>query len=202
MWQDHEQASGSCQGVALTSIKRIILAIYGLAAVCIFTWVPWRGDRLLRMNPVVTSSVYLGYAPVWSLPKPYVAAVQYEAALNQYKVALGKYLDSRVPPLGPQFDLSGGLVENHPTRSDNALGSKVNPPPGYVEVPAPKEKESDSLLQKPNEPRAPDGYFPSLTYGSIKVDYGRVLLEFGALTGLLLVAWMITPSVPAAKDQP
>jgi len=49
--------------------RRAVLAIYGLAAVCIFTWVPWRGEKLLRINPVVASNVGLGYAPLWAPPK-------------------------------------------------------------------------------------------------------------------------------------
>jgi len=44
-----------------------------------------------------------------------------------------------------------------------------------------------------DRPKEPEGYsqYP-YKLATSNVDYGRVLLECGALTGLLLVAWMLT----------
>jgi hypothetical protein len=38
----------------------------------------------------------------------------------------------------------------------------------------------------------PEGYISPGIYAWANVDYGRVLLEFGAVTGLLVVAWVLT----------
>jgi len=51
-------------------------------------------------------------------------------------------------------------------------------------------RRAESLNRVP--PKMPDGYIPPAIYRWARLDYERVLLEFGALTGLLLVAWMFT----------
>ena len=68
---------------------------------------------------------------------------------------------------------------------DAYLSSLSVASPGYTIVPP-----SNSLGFIPNEPKMPKDYISSFVYKSATVDYGRVGLEFAALSGLLLVAWM------------
>jgi hypothetical protein len=48
----------------------------------------------------------------------------------------------------------------------------------------------DGLVTK--YPSVPEGYISPFAYKAATIDYGRVALEFGALTAILLVIWMFT----------
>jgi hypothetical protein len=156
--------------------RRIILAIYGLAVAFVLTWVPWRAN-VEAQGRKITYTLACGL--IWSLPKPPAATIQYEAALHEYLTPK--------PSSVPVPDWRSGIVPK---------SYSGGPPPGYVEVPPPESSPPEGPA-----PKVPEDYIESSVYRFATVDYGRVLLEFGALTGLLLMVWMITPSVPSTKDQ-
>jgi hypothetical protein len=116
----------------LSSIKRAVLTIYGLALVSLFVWVPWHGyeGSKEKVNPT-----NLGYALVWSPPQPPADFAQYSDEISKY-----------VP-----------------------VGGATLPP-------------------------QPVGYISSFAYKTATIDYGRVGLELGALTALLLIVW-VSPRV-------
>ena len=47
-------------------------------------------------------------------------------------------------------------------------------------------------------PTQPAGYISPFAYKTASIDYGRVGLEFGVLTALLLIAW-VSPKVSPSK---
>ena len=52
---------------------------------------------------------------------------------------------------------------------------------------------------EPTKPTKPDGYISTLIYKSATVDYGRVFLEVGALTGLFVTMWVLTAFTGQAR---
>jgi len=80
----------------------------------------------------------------------------------------------------------------------HAFNSSPHPPPGYSIVPPPNDL---GFVPEVKEPEEPPGYISSFVYKQATVDYGRILLEFGALTGLLIMAWMIAPSPAHTGDR-
>lgn len=121
----------------MSSLKRAVLTIYGLALALIFVWVPWHGyEPLLKVRADPTN---LGYGPVWSPPEPPASFIQYSDQLSKYV------------------------------------------PFGGATLPA-----------------QPAGYISPFAYKTASIDYGRVGLEFGVLTALLLIAW-VSPRVSPPK---
>jgi len=113
-------------------------------------------------------------------------------ALTKEEAALGFKPD---PPPGqhycigdPPLDLRAGYVGNEHVQSKESSPSSQTPPKGYVGVPAPIQSKEP----KPVRPKMPEGYISPGIYRWARLDYERVLLKFSALTGLLLVAWMLT----------
>jgi len=202
----------------LTRTKRAVLTVYGVASAFIFVWVPWRGYEtpIYQVPKDRWNSTFLGYGLIWSQPRPpaefvayYLEDIRYAEdfakyqrshpwdcvdppALTKEEAALGFKPD---PPPGqhycigdPPLDLRAGYVGNEHVQSKESSPSSQTPPKGYVEVPAPIQSKEP----KPVRPRMPQGYISPGIYRWARLDYERVLLEFGALTGLLLVAWMLT----------
>jgi hypothetical protein len=68
------------------------------------------------------------------------------------------------------------------------------PPPPLPTLPSPVpaagDRWRDGLVTK--YPPAPEGYISPFAYKTAAIDYGRVGLEFGALTALALGVWMLT----------
>jgi hypothetical protein len=152
----------------LSRSKRVVLTLYGVALAFIFVWIPWRGYQtpIYQAPRERWQSTLLGYGPVWSQLKPPAAYSRYEASLAAYRSAVAT----------TPIDLSAGFV------------TPPKPPPGYVEVPPPKEAQP---VPAPQAPKEPNGYMSTRIYRWARVDYGRILLEFGTVTSLSLVAWLL-----------
>jgi hypothetical protein len=74
--------------------------------------------------------------------------------------------------------------------------SPPEPPPSFIEYSSAVSKYvpvSGATL-----PAEPTGYISPFAYKTAAIDYGRVGLEFGALTALLLIAW-VSPRVSPSK---
>ena len=159
--------------------KRIAFALYGFASALIFLWVPWRGYE----NPVYAvpkdrwKPTYLGYGPVWAPTKPPAAFVAYDTENAKYAEYQRLHENDCIEQ--PQI-----------TKEEQALGFRPDPPLGKrycVEPPTGQLRSSP-----PVQPKMPEGYISPATYGWATVDYNRVLVEFGALTGLLLATLVLT----------
>jgi len=167
----------------LTRSKRTVLTLYGVASAFIFIWVPWRGYEapIYQVPKDRWNSMLLGYGPIWSQVKPPANFVTYSLEDAKYSEDYARYQRSH------QWDCVGPTVI---TKEDAALGFKPDPPPpGYCIVQPPGFAASPP---PPKKPEVPEGYISPGIYRWARLDYERVLLEFGALTGLLLVAWMFT----------
>jgi hypothetical protein len=70
------------------------------------------------------------------------------------------------------------------------IWSQPRQPAAFVEHDKRLGESSDR--GSPEKPKEPEGYISPFNYYSATIDYRRVFLEFGALTGLLLMAWMLT----------
>ncbi len=161
-----------CEVSDVNPARRIVLTCYGLALALVLVWVPWRGGLEVRGGNRDT----LGYCLVWSPPKPSPAFLEYESARDAYQRTTLSY--SRADDLGfvpsPQLAIVAPLKDGLDWRD------------GIVQPPTPKPTPA---LQ---EPKKPEGYISSFVYASATVEYGRVSLEFGALTGLGIAGWAIT----------
>jgi hypothetical protein len=93
-----------------------------------------------------------------------------------------------------------------PWRGYEGLKERVNPTNlGYAPVWSPPEAPA-SFVQYSDQlakyvpfggatlPAQPVGYISPFAYKTATVDYGRVGLEFGVLTALLLIAWIAPAS--------
>src|SRR6266849_237545 len=162
----------------LTRSKRAVLTLYGVASAFIFIWVPWRGYEtpIYQVPKDRWNSTFLGYGPIWSQVRPPARFVKYAIENAKYS----EYQRSH------EWDC---MASPPITKEERALGFKPRPPPGKEYCIEPPQGEASP---PPIPPSAPEGYIPPGVYQSAALDYGRVALEFGALTGLLLVAWMIS----------
>jgi len=146
----------------LSRNRRVVIAIYGLAVAFIFVWVPWCGYE----------------NPIYSVPKdrwnatflgycPVWSQPKPQEAFAEYDKRYAAYEIA-----SKEYDLA--FVEYRARRAN---------PDYWVNPQKPVE---------PTKPTKPDGYVSPLIFKSATVDYGRVLLELGALTGMLVVVWMLT----------
>jgi hypothetical protein len=165
-----------------------VLTLYGVASAFIFVWVPWRGYEtpIYQVPKDRWNSTFLGYGLVWSQLKPPAAFVKYDIEETKYQ---------RSHALDCIPDWKSGIVGFVlPPDKEYCVGqaSGASPPPGYTEVAPPAQPPAaiSPPPPRPKKPEAPDGYIPPGIYRWARLDFERVLLEFGALTGLLLVAWM------------
>jgi hypothetical protein len=154
----------------LTLSKRVVLAFYGVGLTLICIWVPWRGGSTFRG----ANTEVLGYGFVWSGPERPVEFVEYDKRLADFN------------------KLNKPVVE---TKSEGPY-TAVRPPQtqsnepdwrsGIVQPPI----KAQPIQQPPAEPEGYTAYPYKLATST--VDYGRVLLELGALTGLFLLVWAVT----------
>jgi len=172
-------------------VRHIVLAVYALAVGSIFVWVPWHGRKqeLVAARALLPDPVSVGYGLVWSQPKQPAAFIEYvaeDANYRDYESAhlLGKEKNCiSPPPSEPQrkvdpLNWRSGLVDPLNVTSGLVCGAPV-----------------------PIKPKLPEGYLPSYAYESATIDYGRVGLEFGELTVILLVVWKFTaPRINTKRD--
>jgi hypothetical protein len=114
----------------------------------------------------------LGYGFVWSGPRRPAEFIEYEKHLAEYNKSKGELDWETVIASMPQ---KAGQAAKPSTPAKDNLGFVPNSPAA------------------PQPPKEPEGYLAyPYKQSTAEVDYGRVLLEFGALTGLLLVSWILT----------
>jgi len=108
---------------------------------------------------------------------------------------------------GNRDSLGYGLVWSPPKPSAASLEYEAARDANLKTPPSNSATDSLGFIPSPQytivppSPKRPEGYISTFVYKSATVDYGQVLLEFGALTGLLLVVWMPTSSGPRTTDR-
>jgi hypothetical protein len=169
-------------------VRRIILASFGLGLTVAFVWVPWRGGPSVRGG----NTEVMGYGFIWSGPRRPAAFVGYDKNLVEHQKKLAEYDTSFAEyekkledyKKAQPSDWKSGLVGyNQDIRERFAL---IAPPPS-----------------PPQPLKEPEGYsgFPYRRVTSA-VDYERLLIEIGALSGLLLVGWVVTMQKEVRQHDP
>jgi hypothetical protein len=184
----------------LTRTKRVVLAVYGVGATFVFLWVPWRGyeSPIYQVPKDRWRSTFLGYGLVWSRPEPPASFVKYETEADKYSVDYAEYQRLHASDCPPDWvksdpvNIKSGFVGGPPGLEVGVL------PDGETKLCVPKSPGYPPPLQKPE---APEGYILPVTYRWADLDYEKVLLEFGALSSLLLVVWMLTSFADHVPDQ-
>ena len=132
----------------------------------------------------------LGYGFVWSGPERPAEFVEYDKRLADFnrlnKPVVGTKSEGPYTVVQPPQTQRYTLGQPPQTQSNEPdwRSGIVQPPNDVGFIP------SQSKAQPPAEPKGYTDYPYKLATST--VDFGRVLLEFGALTGLFLVFWAVT----------